>query len=250
MESSKDVPQKHVSFRVLVLTFHHQFSLIDLVASNQVPNVRLHQICGQKELLLLGSRVLRGFHLCREIKNCAVWQTSDKVLETDGFCVRNAAQSFLLHNTPNKRSTLCDPDNTFHTNAFNGRFSFLNQYTCQSKKNTTFHSRTLGHARFPIPAPFTCCPNVSKVGLDEFLCDVFEVTVLPQCTPCMTLPSHGDAVSQLRPPIQHCTERYQDLRERIHGFDASHCELQCIHQRFHESRQCQESFEPHELLTV
>ena len=44
-------------------------------------------------------------------------------------------------------------------------------------------------------------------------CDVFEVTVPPQCTPCMTLPSHGDAVSQLRPPIQHCTEPDQDLRK-------------------------------------
>ena len=65
--------------------------------------------CGQKELLLLGSRVFRGFPtsdfvfptifrsicLCREIKKCAVWQSSDKVLEIDGFCVRNAAQSFL-----------------------------------------------------------------------------------------------------------------------------------------------------------
>ena len=54
------------------------------------------------------------------------------------------------------------------------------------------------------------------------------------------LPSHGDAVSQLRPPIQHCTEPDQDLRklfclsvffptttatERIHGSDVSHCEL-------------------------
>ena len=35
---------KHVSFRVLVLTFHHQFSSIDLVASNRVPGAMLHQM--------------------------------------------------------------------------------------------------------------------------------------------------------------------------------------------------------------
>ena len=110
--------------------------------------------------------IIRSICLCREIKKCAMWQRSDKVLETDGFCVRDAAQSFLglgkgtqvLYSTSNKRGTLCDPDNTFHTNAFSGRFSFLNQHTCRSKKNTTFHSRTHVFARSPIPAPFTCCP--------------------------------------------------------------------------------------------
>ena len=50
-----------VSYRFLALTFHHQISLVDLVASNRVPEVMLHQSeCGQQELLLLGSRVLRG----------------------------------------------------------------------------------------------------------------------------------------------------------------------------------------------
>ena len=42
--SPKDVPQKRVSFRILVLTFRHQFSSVDLVASNRVPDVMLHQI--------------------------------------------------------------------------------------------------------------------------------------------------------------------------------------------------------------
>ena len=82
------------------------------------------------------------------------------------------------------------------------------------------------------------------VGLDESLCDVFEVTAPPLCTHCTTLLSHGDAVSQLRPPLRHCTEPDQDLlkrsclsvsflaatAERILGFDVSHC----IHQRFLE----------------
>ena len=120
------------------------------------------------------------------------------------------------------------------------RISFLNQYTCRSKKNSTFHSRALVFARSPNTSTIHLLPNASKVGLDEFLCDVFDVTAPPQCTPCMTLPSHGDAVSQLRPTLRHCTEPDQDLRklscrsvsfptttatERILGFDVSHCEL-------------------------
>ena len=52
--------------------------------------------------------IIRSICLCRE------WQTSDKVLETDGFCVCDAAQSFLglgkgthvLYSTSNKRSIL------------------------------------------------------------------------------------------------------------------------------------------------
>ena len=116
----------------------------------------------------------------------------------------------VLCSTPNKRRTLCDPDNTYHTNAFSGRFSFLNQYTCWSKKNH-FSSRNLCVCKISNTNTIHLLPNASKVGLDEVLCDVFEVTVPSSCTPCMTLPSHGDAVSQLRPPIQHCTEPDQDL---------------------------------------
>ena len=192
--------------------------------------------------------IIRNICLCREIKKCAVWQTSDKVLETDGFCVRDAAQSFLglgkrtqvLHSTPNKKSTLCDPDNTFHTNAFSGRFSFLNQYTCryQEKHHLSFSNPCV--CQISNTNTIHLLPNVSKVGLDESLCDVFEMTAPPRCTPCTTLPSHGDAVSQHRPPFRHCTEPDQHLRklsclsvsfpaatatEKITSFDVSHCEL-------------------------
>ena len=143
-----------MSFRVLALTFHHQLSQVDLLVPSQVPDVMLHQVvvarknCHYLDLVCFVSQASsRSICLCGEIKKRAVWQTSNKVLETDGFCVRNAAQSFLrlgkrtqmLYSTPNKRSTLCDPDNTFHTNAFSGRFSFLNQYTCRSKKNTIYY---------------------------------------------------------------------------------------------------------------
>ena len=66
--------------------------------------------------------------MCRKIRKRAVWQTSNKVSETDGFYVCDSAQSFLgfgkgtqaLCSTSNKRSALCDPDNTFHTNADSG----------------------------------------------------------------------------------------------------------------------------------
>ena len=138
------------------------------------------------------SSIIRSICLCREIKKCAVWQTSDKVLETVGVCVCDAAQSFLdlgkgtqvLYSTSNKRSTLCDPDNTLHTNAFSGRFSFLKQHTCRPKKNTTFHSRTLVCARPPIPAPFTSCPMPTRSGLINFFATfsksqlLFEVRLL------------------------------------------------------------------------
>ena len=63
------------------------------------------------------------------------------------------------------RSTLCDPDNILHTNAFRGRFSFLKQHTCRRKKNTTFRFRTLVFARPPVSAPFTCCPMPPRSGM-------------------------------------------------------------------------------------
>ena len=102
--------------------------------------------------------------------------------------------------------------------------SFSNPCVCQISNTSTIH----------------LLPNVSKAGLDESLCDVFEVTAPPRCTPCTTLLSHEDAVSQLRPPLRHCTELDQDLRklscrsvsfptttatERNLSFDVSHCEL-------------------------
>ena len=176
-------------------------------------------------------------------RNVLCGKTSDKVLETDGSRVCDIAQSFLglgkgtqvLYSTSNQRSTLCDPDNTFHTNAVSGRFSFLKQHGRGPKENTTFHSRTLVFARSPIPAPFTCCPVPPRSG-DELLCDVFEVTAPLRCTLCTTLPPHGDAVLQLRPQLRHYTEPDQDFRkltclsmsfpaaiatERILDFDAS-----------------------------
>ena len=71
-----------------------------------------------------------------------------------------------LCSTSNKRNTLGDQDNTFHTKAFSGRFSFLKQHTRRPKEHTTFHSRTLAFARSPIQ--FTCCPVPPKSGLMSF----------------------------------------------------------------------------------
>ena len=77
--------------------------------------------------------IIRSIGLCREIKKCAVWQTSDKVSEARGFCVCDTAQylfglgkgTHVLYSTSNKRSALCDLNDTFHTNAFSDRLSFL-----------------------------------------------------------------------------------------------------------------------------
>ena len=144
---------------------------------------------GQKELPPLGYRVLRGSQpvisssqapsgvsvclvrsrnvLCGK-RRTRSWKLVASV------CVCDIAQSFLglgkgtqvLYSTSNKRSTLCDPDTTFHTNAFSGRFSLFLQHTRAGPRNTPpFHSRTLVFARSPIPAPFTCCPVPPRSGL-------------------------------------------------------------------------------------
>ena len=148
----------------------------------------------------------------------------------------------MLYSTSNKRSAHCDLNDTFHTNAFSGRLwflqgthgpaqgtrllSFSNPCVCQISSTSTIH----------LP------PSASKVGFDEFLCDVLEVTTL-----CTTPPSLGGAALQLRPQLRHCVEPDQDFHkptcltvsfpaepatERILDFDASRCEQQCTHQRF------------------
>ena len=145
--------------------------------------------------------IIRSICLCREIKKCAVWQTSDKVLEIDGFCVCDAAQSFLglgkgtqvLYSTSNNCSTLCDPDNTFHTNAFSGRFSFLEatHVPAQEKHHLSFSNPCVCQISNTITIHLL--PNVSKVGLD--------VSCLSVSFPAAT------------------------ATEKILGFDVSHCEL-------------------------
>ena len=125
-------------------------------------------------------------------------------LETDGFCVCDTAQSFLglgngtqvLYSTSNKRSALCDPDNAFHTDAFSGRFSFLGlaHLPAQGKHHLSFSSPCV--CQISNTSTTHLLPNASKVGLDEFLFDVFEVTAPLRCTLCTTLLSLGDAVLQ------------------------------------------------------
>ena len=112
----------------------------------------------------------------------------------------------MLYSTSNKRSALCDPDNAFHTVAFSGRFSFLGvaHVPAQGKHHLLFSSPCV--CQISNTSSIHLLPNASKVGLDEFLCDVFEVTAPLRCTLCTTLPSLGDAILQLRPQLQHCTE--------------------------------------------
>ena len=140
--------------------------------------------CGQREQPLLESRVLRGSLPAISSSQASSGASVCVVKSRNVLCGNRLTRSWklmasvsaILHNlglgkgtqvlysTPNKRSTLCNPDNTFHTNAFSGGFSFLKQHTCRPEKNTTKHSRTLAFARPPIPAPFTCCPMPPRSG--------------------------------------------------------------------------------------
>ena len=86
--------------------------------------------------------------------------------------VCDTAQSFLglgngpqvLHSTPNKRCS--DPNDTFHPNAFSGRFSFSEAtHASWTKEHGTFNSGTVVIAKCPIPAPFTCHRMPPRSGL-------------------------------------------------------------------------------------
>ena len=121
--------------------------------------------CGQKEPPLLGYRVLRGSQRVISSSQASSGASVCVMRSRNVLCGKRLTRSWkmmasvsaTLHNLfsdsererrcctarRNKRSTLCDPDNTFHTNAFSSRFSFLKQHTCRPKEHTTFHSRTL-----------------------------------------------------------------------------------------------------------
>ena len=152
--------------------------------------------------------ILRSICLCREIKERAVWQTSDKALEAHGFwvCDRNGPQ--VSHSTPNKGCS--DPNDTFHPNAFTGRFSFseVTHRLDQGTRHLSFWNRcfcqVFNTSTIHLPS------NASKVGVDDFVCDVNEVTAHLRCTPCL---SHGDAALQPRPQLQHCTEQRNDFHK-------------------------------------
>ena len=47
------------------------------------------------QLVISCSQASSGASVCVVRSRNGLWQTSDKVLETDGFCVGDAAQSFL-----------------------------------------------------------------------------------------------------------------------------------------------------------
>ena len=147
-----------------------------------------------------------------------MWQTSNKVLVTDGFCVCDTAQSFhglgkgtqVLCSTSNKRRTLRQHlsyerlqrsflvlEATHVPSQRTHHPSFSNTCVCQISNASTIH----------------LLPSAPQVGLGEFPCDVFEVTAPLRCTLCTTLPSHGEAVLQLRPQLRHCTGLDQHFRK-------------------------------------
>ena len=227
----------------LALTLHHP---VLTGRSQRWGGTRLMQV--QKEQLLLGSRVHRGSQPVI---------SSSQASSGDCYCcgkrlTRSWKLSCTIFSRTRKGNARCctaprtrEVHSVIQTTPFIRTPSavvsrFLKQHTCRPKKSTTFHSRTLVFARPPIPAPFTCCPMPPKSGLMNLFATFFEVTAPLRCTPCTALPSHRDAVSQLRPQFRHCTEPDQDFRkltclsvslpaatatERVLGFDVSHCEL-------------------------
>ena len=155
----------------------------------------------------------------------------------------------VLCSTSNNRCAFCGPNDTLSYERLQRsllvlevthgldqgthHLSFWNPCVCQISNTSTIH----------------LLPNASKVGLDECLCDVFEVTAPLRCTLCTTLPSLGDAALQPRPQLQHCIEQDQDSHkstcltvffpaaaatERNLNFDGSRCERWCNHRRFLE----------------
>ena len=157
-----------MSFRVLALTFHHQFSPVDLVAPSQVPDVMLHQIgAARKNLLLLGSRVLRGSQpvisssqassgasVCVvRSRNCAVRQTSDKVLESDGFCVIRCCTIF----SPTRKG-----------NAGAAQHIEQEKYPQRSRQHPSI--RTPSDGLFLVPEATRACPRKTPPFFLEPLC--------------------------------------------------------------------------------
>ena len=172
--------------------------------------------------------IIRSICLCREIKKCAVWQCGKREnagavqhIEQEKYSL--SSRQHLSYERLQRSFLVLEP--IYVPVQEKHQLSFSNPCVCQISSTNTIH----------------LLPNVSKVGLDdESLCDVFEMTAPPRYTPCTTLPSHGDAVSHLRPQVRHCTEPDQDLRklsclsvsflaatatEKIIGFVVSHCEL-------------------------
>ena len=170
-----------MSFLILVLTFHHQLLQVDLVAPSRVPDVCIRLLWSERTTtawISCASRIptsdfffpsiIKSICVCRDSKERAVWQTSDKVLETDGFCVCDSdsereRKCCTAHRTREVPSVI--QTTPFIQTPSAVVSCSLKQHTCRPKKNTNFHSRTLVFARPPIPAPFTCCPKPPRCGL-------------------------------------------------------------------------------------
>ena len=159
--------------------------------------------------------IIRSICLCREIKKCAVWQTSDKGLETDGFCVRDAAQSFL---GLGRERRCCTAHRTREVHSVIQTTPFIRTRSFLVLESIRVPVQEKHHLSFSNP----CVCQISNTNTIH-LCDVFEVTAPPRCTPCTTLPSQGDAVSLSCLSVSFlaatATEKILSL---------------CIHQRFLE----------------
>ena len=102
----KYVERENVTFLILVLTFHHQLAQVNLVEPCQVQDVVLLLWPERAPAAWISCvswvptsdfffpSITRSICLCREVKERAAWQTSDKLVEAHGFCVCDTAQFY------------------------------------------------------------------------------------------------------------------------------------------------------------
>ena len=199
--------------------------------------------CGQNELLLLGSCVLRGSHPVTS----SAQASSGREIKEHAVRTRNGNASAVQHIELEK----CPLRSKRHLSYERLQRSFLVLAVTHGLDQRTHHLSFWNPCVCKISTTNTIhlLHNASKVGLAVLFCAFFEGTAPPRCAPCTTFPSLGDAVLQPRPQLQHRTEPDQDSHkstclkvsvpaaaatERILDFGAGRCEQQCSHRRFLE----------------
>ena len=218
---------------------------------------------GQKEIALLGYRVLRGSQPVISSSQAPSGASVCLVRSRNVLCGKRRTRSWklvasvsaILHNlfSDSERERRCctahrtrEVPSVIQTTPFTRTPSAV---VSLSYSNTRVLAQGTHHLSFSNPcvcqisntSTIHLLPSASKVGLDlmKFSAMLFKLTAPLRCTFCTTLPSLGDAAWRSRPQLQHCTEQDQDSHksicltvsfttatatERILDFDVSHCE--------------------------
>ena len=232
---------------VQVIISSHMCQLNDTVSSprRDVAPSR----CGKIVLPPLGYLVLRGptggflfpsiaesICLCREIKERVAWQSLTKS--------RKLMASVIHHNLSSgseKERKCCTAYRTREVPCVIHTTPFIRTHAAVGSRSWSdaragprkHHLSSWNLCSCQILAPFSCLPNASKVGLDEFLSDVFDVPAPPRCTHTETLccslvrnfdPALGKSrmFSSRLGLTMSCPAA--TATERLPGFFAGHCE--------------------------